>query len=325
MGRKKKLRHEKKQKAVAVATAAVIPTEEQIKMMAMDRTFPKSEMYEQTRARLKQGPVSGLEIIRLYEQSAVEFSCVPSMVQLGVLYTQIPTHQRILFAQPWILEGTIRGHFGCFSTLMKMYADARPNSAVALISYWSKIFNRLRESKLEINELKGRIVRVCAICLKQDTATLVLQQCMGCSMYCYCSETCQTKHWEEQNHRGECKQLKILNKYHKPYAKEIRDNAVVGGSTEIPALEKLRYKLGLTRPIEEYKEFYLYGTHEGKAIANPFEYVLARGNGTLWIGSNPRSPLGPSSSYSDTSTTTSTTTTTAEKNDQHADELVYLK
>jgi hypothetical protein len=64
--------------------------------------------------------------------------------------------------------------------------------------------------------------------------------------YCYCSKVCQTAHWEKTNHRSECKQLQILNKYHKPYAKDIRD-AVIRGETDIYALEKLRYKLGLTR------------------------------------------------------------------------------
>jgi hypothetical protein len=79
---------------------------------------------------------------------------------------------------------------------------------------------------------------------------------MGCSIFCCCSEECQIFHWDKDNHRADCKQLNILNKYHRPYAKEIRDSAV-RGDIEIPALEKLLYKLGLTRPPIEYTRNYV--------------------------------------------------------------------
>jgi hypothetical protein len=122
------------------------------------------------------------------------------------------------------------------------------------------------------------IERSCAICGKEDTETLTLKQCIGCSACCYCSHECQTAHWEEHNHRGECKQLKILNKYHKPYAKEIRE-AVIRGDTNIPALERLRYKLGLSRPLDDYKDLDL--SDKGK------QYRVGRKGGTLWAGSFP--------------------------------------
>jgi len=84
--------------------------------------------------------------------------------------------------------------------------------------------------------------------------------------------------------QGECKQLKILRKYHKPYAKEIRKAAIRG---EIhPALEKLKYKLGLSRPAEDFDMLRSYGIHEGKPI-NPYQHVVARDDGTVWIGTTP--------------------------------------
>jgi len=94
-------------------------------------------------------------------------------------------------------------------------------------------------------------------------------------------------------------------KYHKPYAKEIRE-AAIRGEISHPALEKLRSKLGLTRPIVEYKEL-----NEGQPIINPFEYVVGREDGTVWIGSAPT----PSPIRTSFDTTTTTTTTTASAKD----------
>ena len=84
--------------------------------------------------------------------------------------------------------------------------------------------------------------------------------------------------------------MQILNKYHKPYAKEIRD-AVIRGDREIPSLEKLRYKLGLTRPREEYLEFHkLKPTHNGIPI-DPDDYLVGREDGKVWVGSTHCSPI----------------------------------
>ena len=91
------------------------------------------------------------------------------------------------------------------------------------------------------------------------------------------------------------RQIQILNEYHKPYAKEIRDAAIRGESH--PALERLRNKLGLTRPTEEY--FRLLrdsdtGTNDDGLPIDPFEYIYPRKDGTVWIGSTPN-PIGSTS------------------------------
>ena len=84
--------------------------------------------------------------------------------------------------------------------------------------------------------------------------------------------------------------MKVLNRYHRPFAKEIHDSSICGETH--PALENLQYKSGLSRPTEEYQELRL-GTHEGNLI-NPFECVVARNDRTIWIGSTPNS-IGHSS------------------------------
>jgi hypothetical protein len=173
--------------------------------------------------------------------------------------------------------------------------EAIPNrKSDALKDYWGKLIikydNAAGMDKIRFKTLKDSVERECVICSKTDIKTLTLQQCRGCSMYCYCSIECQTAHWKERKHRNECKQLQILNKYHKPYAKEIRD-AVIRGDNEIPSLEKLRYKLGLTRPAADDRELMMYHTHEGRPI-DPNEYLVGREDGTVWVGSDPSSPIG---------------------------------
>ena len=187
-------------------------------------------------------------------------------------------------ALPWHLEGAIRGGFKCTISLIRGFykSEAVPNrKTAALLDYLGKITKKYfsdvaLDDAIELKNAKSLLVRECIICSKTDTKTLTLKQCQGCSVYCYCSEECQTIHWKEHKHRNECKQVQILNKYHKPYAKEIRD-AVISGDKEIPSLEKLRNKLGLTRPKEEYSGLY---------PSNPDDYLVGREDGTVWVGSD---------------------------------------
>ena len=309
MGRKQKLRQEKrniKNKAAAAAAAEVTTAadartdstedaiveataEEYVTAGAREIQFPKSDMYFQ--AMNMAGSVR--EMYELFRRGAIEDGCIHCMFSMGQLLikTMAGRCTQVHVALPWILEGAIRGSFQCTMLLMEecyLFKDEpnRKKKADALQDYWGKIMNnsdtRLFNAGLKI--MKRRLGRKCAICSKTDTETLTLTQCMGCSFHCYCSETCQTIHWKERKHRNECKQLRILNKYHKPYFTEIRD-AVIRGDKEIPALEKLRYKLGLTRPHEEYDEFYkLKPTHNGNPI-DPDDYLIGREDGTLWVGS----------------------------------------
>jgi len=101
-------------------------------------------------------------------------------------------------------------------------------------------------------------------------------------------------HWQEGNHIGECRQLQILNEYHKPYAKEIRD-AIKSGENpkEIRALQRLRNMLGLTRPIEEYEELVELLSDDVDVeveddVNDRYGYLVARRDGTVHIGSTPK-------------------------------------
>ena len=324
MGRKQKLRQEKKRNiknkaaataevtaaAAAVATtfstedAKVETAEEKVlavrvrreerheeRALALDNQLPRSDAYVQARADAANN--SAGEEFELFKRGATEDGCVHSMQCMGFMLMDA----YMCLALPWFLEGAIRGSFRSTVRLMqKFYLPNR--KADALQGYWWTITKKYYSGsglldEIQFENLKGLVERECIICSKTDTKTLTLKQCEGCSVYCYCGEECQTIHWKERKHRNECKQVHILNKYHKPYAKEIRD-AVIRGDKEIPSLEKLRYKLGLTRPRKEYIEFHEpTSTHNGKII-NPDDYVVAREDGTVWVGSTPSSPIGTS-------------------------------
>jgi hypothetical protein len=302
MGRKQKLRQEKRniknKAAAAEVTAAACETTDSTedaiveataeeKARALENQLPKTDMCVQAINMAYTDNINTLEQFELFKRGATEHGCVHSMFRMGKMLTDAQ------IALPWFLEGAIRGSF--FSTMQLMGEVYFPNrKADALQGYWWRITSKYYGSaglvdEIHFKNLKGLVERECIICSKTDTKTLTLQQCEGCSVYCYCSEGCQTIHWKERKHRNECKQLRILNKYHKPYFKEIRD-AVIRGDKEIPSLEKLRYKLGLTRPTEEYQEFFKL-THNGKKI-DPDDYLVAREDGTVWVGSTPSSPIG---------------------------------
>jgi hypothetical protein len=308
MGRKQKLRQEKRNiknkaaAAVEVTAAAADATSDAIsfadaakkidtvevleKAEALENQFPKSDMYFQATADTDN--ISGREQYELFKQGATEDGCIHCMYLMGKIIL-MQAH----LALPWFLEGAIRGSSKCMMSLMwEVYCSKVDRKADALQDYWGKINKKYHIGTSLVDSmkiLKCSVTRKCVICSKTDTKTLTLQQCQGCSVYCYCGEGCQAIHWEERKHRNECKQVHILNKYHKPYAKEIRD-AVIRGDKEIPSLEKLRYKLGLTRPEEEYEEFF-EPTHNGNPF-NPGDYLTGRDDGTLWVGSFPNSPIG---------------------------------
>ena len=320
MGRKQRLRQEKrniKNKAAAAevtaatAVATTSSTKDAIVEMSTERVLaqedqlPESDVY----GHAININISYGEQYELFKRGITEDECVHSMQAMGEIFLgqweltmnsfdginreltmDTTDKKRIHLALPWYLEGAIRGSVLCTRVLM---GEFYIQNAAALHGYWGEIYKKYYSERgfalVEHKDLKDLVERKCVICSKTDTETLTLKQCKGCSAYCYCGELCQTIHWKERKHRNECKQVHILNKYHKPYFNEIRD-AVIRGDKEIPSLEKLRYKLGLTRPQEEYVEFF-ERTHNGKKI-NSDDYLVGREDGTLWVGSVPNSPIG---------------------------------
>jgi len=120
----------------------------------------------------------------------------------------------------------------------------------------------------------------CSVCHIRDSELLTLQRCAGCKIHYYCSKACQARHWKSGGHMGECKQLKLLKEYHRPYAKQIRNGTIRGEYDNIAHsdLQTLRKKLGLTRPIED-SQGYDEQTHSGD------EMMVARNDGTVCIPS----------------------------------------
>jgi hypothetical protein len=265
--------------------------------------YPKSEAYvrgqqlledlkdDKDRNKLDQKKYI-FEWVEVLKHGSTEYKCVASMYDYGTFFINNRSNLGCIhLATPWLLEGAIRGSGLCVETLIdSIYNEVKP-MPTALMAYWLKMNTKLIElreggeehqnaPKLDAMDYKDELGRQCFICLKKDSEILTLQQCMGCKMYCYCSQDCQTTHWEKLNHRGECKQLKILNKYHKPYAKIIR-NAAIQGDTDIPELQKLRYKLGLERPDKDTEELGI----GFDPLFDPLQHLVARKDGTVWTGS----------------------------------------
>jgi len=246
------------------------------------------------------------------------------------------SHSYAHLALPWFLEGAIRGNIRCISMLAgNFYEKAKPNLPKALKLYWIKLHMTVMKSVIDSlpdneggdddqyqhdNELyrsmlkavtKGFIKkekditgRKCVICLKMDSETIILRRCDSCKIYFYCSRECQKLHWQEQKHDSECRQLEILNKYHKPYVNEIRDAVIRGVAHENHFLQTLRTKLGLNRPEEEYEELgvRIYRRQGNVELSSSlsssssssdhssttddlYKYIVARKDGTVHVGS----------------------------------------
>ena len=123
--------------------------------------------------------------------------------------------------------------------------------------------------------------------------------CEGCRCYSYCNKECQRRHWKKKNHRGECRQLKILKYYYRNHAKEIRDEIIrdVDPKT-IARLQRVRTKLGLNQPKENYEDLLKLldryddtnkdASNNNNKSPNPIEYFTGRAvDGTVHIGSTP--------------------------------------
>ena len=98
----------------------------------------------------------------------------------------------------------------------------------------------------------------------------------------------------DSHHMAECRHLMILKEYFKPrYAAEIREAIIAGDdSKDIPRLQTLRTQLGLNRPEEDYEDLLLRlsddDTNDISKSPNRYEYLVARKDGTVNIGSTPK-------------------------------------
>ena len=209
---------------------------------------------------------------------------------------------------PLFLEGAVRGNPDAIKGVCGLYKYGavrhetedvsryvhRRHPAIPLILYWRKLGlknapkyyaskNQRTQAKKMIEEIKEHSGDECSVCKKQDSETVTLMKCDGCKFYFYCSKECQQKMWQEGQHAGVCRHLGLLQKYHKPFAKNIwKDIAVHGiAPQDIPELQELRHHLGLSRPQEDYQD-------RLDARIDSVQLILPRKDGTVQIGSFPR-------------------------------------
>ena len=260
-----------------------------------DSLIPSSEFLVRGTRFIDQGNMQD-GVVAL--KQGAESGCVRSMDYYGAL---LYVNNGKSMAFPWILEAAIRGHTGSTRALGLEFYKEKP---VALQFYWFNIlqaFDGIHEQAMGegLNNLCGQVMnkgskimwsKFCSgpECRKSHSDTVTLQKCGACEFYHYCSKECQMKHWKEGKHKGECKHLAILNKYHKPYAKEIREGSLRGddSSTQL-VLQKLRKKLGLTRPTSREEAVKLLRNENGNG--NWTEYIAPRKDGTVCVGSTTKS------------------------------------
>ena len=227
-------------------------------------------------------------VMDIWQQGA-ETGCIPSMINYAGNMSQHKPHLGL----PLLLEGAIRGHPHAMVMLVdRCYKKSEPLRPDSLCMYWSKMveiwvgIDEERRGKFlkfleEAKEWKSHLYNSCNICGKQESDLVDLKTCNGCKLPSYCSKECQTIHWEEGTHKNECNQLKILMKYHEPYANKIREQIMRGDDPKtMISLQKLRNKLGLTRPRKEYEEYL-----DLNNLDNTCALLIPRNNGTVYVGS----------------------------------------
>ena len=233
-----------------------------------------------------------------FKRGAESDGCVACLYKyVSMMMNPFPPINNMPLQLPWLLETSIRGHMKSIEKLIDMYTKAKPVAPYALVNFWYKMmvtigYRCTLYTHTKRMTIKKNIANVCFVCCKMDLDDKknLLKKCGKCKYYSYCSKDCQLIHWKEQNHMGECRQLKILRTCCKPHhVKEIRAE-IIGGvdPKNILRLSNLRIDLGLDRPKKECEELMLrFDNNNNTNTINPHEYLIARTDGTVHIGSTP--------------------------------------
>jgi len=265
----------------------------------LDYLFPKSNFFVKASLFVKKGNVH--KSTKLYIQG-IENGCVHCI--RGYTLLMFNEGNTTLSSQPWkenkninlifplSLEGAIRGHTGSLNYLTNVcyvVGIEMGVSCAALKNYWFKDLL----GKKGVHNMKSEGIRKsrktqtgekCEVCSKQDSDTVTLMRCEKCAYYYYCSsntDDCQSKHWRA-GHAGECRQLRILKKFHKPYGEKIRIDICNGiDPKDIPELQVLRHQLGLSMPKVLYQDLL------NKAKSHSISLIAPRKDGTVQLGSFP--------------------------------------
>ena len=203
-----------------------------------------------------------------FKRGAETDGCVPCIKNYCIGLREV-RKQMIHLILPWALEGAIRGNPFCINMLLHDCYKGDKVYPAALVGYWSKWAVKgpsyISGDRKETKKNFGTFCCVCEKNLPEDNGDVTLVKCGKC--------VC------------ECHQLQILNKYHKPYAIEIR-NAIKNGEDPkyIPKLQKLRRKLGLSKPKEDNEKSIQFLSDDNN---RDIGFINARNDGTVHIGSTP--------------------------------------
>ena len=266
-----------------------------------DYLFPKSNFYVKASLFKKKGNLH--KSTKFYLQG-LENSCVQCIVGYSLLLlkeghtSSTPVgelwknNKNVNLAFPLLLEGAVRGNTLSLTNLINYcYGLSRIGaSSKALQNYWTKdcfentVVDNYFNHKDFRKKYKTRTGEACEVCGKRDSETVTLKRCERCTYYYYCSsdtDNCQSVHWHN-GHAGECRQLEILKKYHRPYQKKIRSDIFNGiDPKDIPELQELRDRLGLSKPKSEYQDL----LNIAKSV--DVNLIVPRKSGTVQIGSFP--------------------------------------
>ena len=322
MGKKSKANRKKAPIATATATEVEITAAGTVAVWKRlpNGEFPQSAFLVKGVSFSKKGNISKAK--KMYLQG-IENGCVPCLqaYTMKILFDGkkmdtrdnvdivelVTNNMNLHLVLPLLLEGAIRGNHDAVVPLSGAYVQVYKTEdkdrygaglpAAPLLMYWKKIGlknwdredERRTKTKQKDKELKEACGAHCSVCRKKDSETVTLMKCDGCKFYYYCSKECQTKMWVEGEHAGVCRQLGLLNKYHKPFAKKIRRDIVVHqiAPQDIPELQELRQRLGLSRPHADYQEL-LEVAKAGRLDPDSAQLILPRKDGTVQIGSFPR-------------------------------------
>mmetsp|Transcript_48318 Transcript_48318/g.54761 ORF Transcript_48318/g.54761 Transcript_48318/m.54761 type:complete len:295 (+) Transcript_48318:157-1041(+) len=247
--------------------------------------------------------------IETFHRGAATHGCVACIYY----YVELQVDRgQVHLALPWAMEGAIRGHVVCMEKLIyNCYNLAKPVHAGALYNFWEKTiiaFGSTSFTKEKRKHYKKELANKCFTCDKVDSESpnMKFEKCGVCKYYSYCGKECQTYHWKTQNHIGECRQLKLLRTFYSlRKGKEIREALIRGEDpTTVELLQTLRNELGLNRPTHEYEDLMVQlgsttsdtttnnnntntNNNNTSNRPNPYEYLVARKDGTVHIGSTP--------------------------------------
>ena len=299
--------------AVAIAAAVATATTTTGDRSELDG-FPESTFFVKGKSFRKKGNHAKAQKIIL---QGIENGCVPCLntYTRNILYEGAPRENRkdsifykdnmfLHLALPLLLEGAIRGSAQAISALLNVYDRAiceeenvghyLTAAAATIFTYWMKHFLKncdrgddRSQLKQSYKGMKENLGTECSVCGKHDSETVTLMKCEGCHLHFYCSKECQQKMWVDWQHAGVCRQLGILQKYHKPFAKKIWKDIVVHqmAPKDIPELQELRRQLGLSRPRADYQDL-LEAANKQQLDQN--ELILPRKDGKVQFGSFPR-------------------------------------